>query len=216
MNGVTKTYVYGFGGLVATGPGAYAEAPCPPIPSNAYEYVGSRENISGSEFSPVGPLHGISIMFLRKPEIRWIKLPAGGDNPEGNIQPKRWQTEEEYEQYGSPHSTIWRMGSNWKGVMNISRCPGDMTSSNIVVQAPYISMMWYSRAVGLPVSSKVKGPGNGPSGTVFGLPGLSVPESQGGQSWYINFRTDSCLFGEYPVDGVEGGEGTCRNAFHVF
>ncbi len=147
---------------VVSGPAACA---APPANSELYDTVDSNGR-------------GITIMALPTGYTRYIKLVPGP----GWQDAARYQLGKEYVDYIIP-----RIAAGWTGEWGISRCPGDLTSSNVVQKSPYdIYMFWY----GLPASATPLP--SAQNGGASGLPGLLLPEGQGGQPWYINFRTDVC------------------------
>ena len=157
---------------------------CPAIPVGAEQY----DQINDAP-------RVITIMGLNPGQTRYIKLAAG----------PWWATQADYQQYGylaGANFIIPRLPPTWAGLWGISRCPGDLVSSNVVKSTTAgISLFWYASPVG---AAARPAPSNSDAS---GLPGLLVPESQGGQSWYINFRTDACS-----VPGPDG----CRAAYQIF
>ena len=157
---------------------------CPAIPARAEQYDQMTD-------AP----RVITIMGLNPGQMRYIKLVAG----------PWWSTEAEYQKYGylgGANLIIPRITTGWTGQWALSRCPGDVTSSNVVKSATVsFSFHWYARSIGLPVLPAAS------QNDASGLPGLAVPESQGGQSWYLNFRTDACFYST---------PDTCRASYQIF
>lgn len=121
----------------------------------------------------------IFILRLPKGTHRYIKLQSG----------PWWIDKSRFDQMGiyGVNNIIPRISGGWHGVWAISRCPGDVTSANVIQSSSWdINMYWYGLPTGAsPLPSAQNSGANG-------LPGLLTPESEGGQSWYINFRTDDC------------------------
>jgi len=131
----------------------------------------------------------IQIVNFGTSGTRYIKLmPSPG-----------WKTQADYAA-GYADYLLSRIVNGWTGVIAISSCPGDTTSSNVVHTRTGSGYMYF---YGLPPGAQPI-PAPNPRGAA-GLPGLNLTEDQGGKVWYINYRTDTC-------DEPTG----CFDSYHLF
>ena len=147
---------------ITTGPAA-----CPAAPANSelYDTVDSLGR-------------ALTLMVLPPGVTRYIKLVPGPG----------WKDAARFQQLGlqSINNIIPRISGGFTGEWGISRCPGDLASSNVVQKTQWdIFMFWYGLDVGSAPLPAAQNRG------ANGLPGLLLPETQGGQAWYINFRVDA-------------------------